>query len=102
MSTVGSLNLQGVTLQPRFVFGVAGHLKNNLHIVDDKKLLYVAGHNAVIFNPDEATQFLIPGSEGVECINAIAISPQKKFLALCERTDTRASCTVYNLQTRKR
>jgi hypothetical protein len=73
-----------------------------LYIIDEKKLLYVAGHNVIIFNPEEGTQYFIPGSENVEAINFITISPAKKFLAICERGETRAQVTIYNLQTRKR
>ena len=47
------MGLQSVTLTPRFMFGINGALKNNLHIVEDKKLLYVAGHNVIIYNTDE-------------------------------------------------
>lgn len=102
MSNLGNLGLQGVTLSPRFIFGVNGQIKNNLYIIDDKKLLYVAGHNVIIFNPEEGSQYFIPGSEGTEAINYITISPAKKFLAICERGEVRAQCTIYNLQTRKR
>jgi hypothetical protein len=73
-----------------------------LYIIDDKKLLYVAGHNVIIFNPEENNQTFIPGSEGTEGINFITISPAKKFLAICERGETRAQVTIYNLQSRKR
>lgn len=61
--------------------------------------MYVAGHNVIIFNPEEneGTQQFIPGSEGTECINFITISPAKKFLAICERGDVRAQCTIYNM-----
>lgn len=53
MSGIGSLNLQSVSVAPRFVFGVNGSLKNNLHFVDEHKLLYVAGHNAVVYSTDD-------------------------------------------------
>jgi len=90
MSNLGNLGLQGVTLSPRFIFGINGQIKNNLHIIDDKKLLYVAGHNVIIFNPEESSQYFIQGSEGTECINFITISPGKKFLAICEKGEVRA------------
>jgi hypothetical protein len=77
-------------LSPKFIFGVNGQIKNSLFIYDDKKLLYVAGHNVIIFNPEEISQQFIPGSEGTECINFITLSPAKKFLAICERGEVRA------------
>jgi hypothetical protein len=91
------LGLQGVTLAPKFIFGINGQIHNNLYIIDEKKLLYVAGHNVIIFNPEEGSQYFIPGSENVEAINFITISPAKKFLAICERGENRAQVTIYNL-----
>jgi hypothetical protein len=102
MSNIGNLGLQGVTLQPKFMFGINGALHNNLFVIEDKKLLYVAGHNVIIYNPEEQSQFFIPASEGTEGINHIALSPAKKWLAICERGPQRAQVTTYNLQTRKR
>jgi hypothetical protein len=49
--------------------------------------VYVAGHNVIIYNVEENTQFFIPGSEGTECINFITLSPTNRFLAICERGD---------------
>jgi len=76
-----------VTLTPRFIFGVNGQIKNSLFIIEEKKLVYVAGHNVIIYNVEENTQFFIPGSEGTECINFITLSPTNRFLAICERGD---------------
>ena len=85
------------------MYGINGQIANNLHIIEDKKLLYVAGHNVIIYSPEETSQYFIPGSEGTEGINHIAISTAnpKKFLAICERAQ-RAQVTIYNLQTRKK
>ncbi len=44
---------QGISLIPKFMFGVNGQIKNNLHRVDDNKLAYLAGHNVVIYNLQE-------------------------------------------------
>jgi hypothetical protein len=77
-------------------------MKNNLYVFDSKKLLYVAGHNVVIFNIDDNSQTFIPGSEGTECINFITVSPSGHFLAICEKGEQRAQCTIYDLNRRKR
>jgi hypothetical protein len=45
--------LQGVTLAPRFVFGVDGGLKNSLFALEADKLLYVAGNNVIIYQTEE-------------------------------------------------
>jgi hypothetical protein len=51
MSLTG-LGLQGITVSPRFIFGVNGDIKNNLHLIDEHKLLYVAGHNVVVYSTE--------------------------------------------------
>lgn len=48
-------------------------------MVDDKKVLYVAGHNVVVYTLDEKSQTFIPGTEGSEGINAIATSINDKM-----------------------
>ena len=39
-------------MSPRFIFGVNGDIKNNLHLIDEHKLLYVAGHNVVVYSTE--------------------------------------------------
>jgi len=56
MSSFGNLGgLSGnVSLMPRFVFGINGAMRSNIHLIDDdKKILYVAGHNIIIYTLDE-------------------------------------------------
>jgi len=67
------------------MFGINGNLRQNLHVVDGKKLLYVAGHNVIIYNPEDKTQYFIPGSEGTEGINHVSVSTSGKYLAICEK-----------------
>jgi len=52
MSLAG-LGLQGITVSPRFMFGVNGDLKNSLYLIDEQKLLYTSGHNVVVYSTDE-------------------------------------------------
>ena len=48
---VSSLNNQpSVQAGPKFVFGIDGSIKNAIHIYDEKKLVYVAGHNVVMMD----------------------------------------------------
>jgi len=50
---------------------------------------------------DDKSQKYISGIEGSEGITAMALSPAKKWLAVCERSD-RAICCVYDTGTLKR
>lgn len=89
-------NLSGVTLTPRFIFGSNGSIRNNLYVIDDNKVMYVAGHNVILYNIDEKSQYFIPGSEITEGINHIAVSHKSQLLAICERSK-KAQLTIYNL-----
>lgn len=100
MSLAG-LGLQGITVSPRFIFGVNGELRNNLHLVDENKLLYTAGHNIVVYSTDEKNQYFLQGSEGVEKISTIAVSKSKKYLAVCEKGPW-AMCTIYDIHSQKK
>lgn len=60
-------------------------------------MLYPCGHNVIMYNISERIQRYIPGIEGSQGITALALSPSKKFLAVCEQS-THAICSVYNIQ----
>lgn len=50
----------------------------------------------MIYYMTEKLQRFIPGIEGSQGITALALSPSRKFLAVCER-GANAVCTVYNI-----
>jgi len=100
--SINNLALQGVSLTPKFIFGVNGAVPHSLYVIEDKKLLYVAGHFVILYNMDERTQYFIHGQERSEGINCINVSPSKRFLAICEKGERRAICTIYDITARKR
>ena len=53
MAQLGNLSMQGVNVTPKFLFGVNGQINNSLHMADEKKLIYVAGHNTIVFNTED-------------------------------------------------
>lgn len=73
------------SLIPHHVFGVRSTLKNSLFFVDETTVAYPAGHNLVFWNLDTRTQKIISGSPEMEGISAIALSPNKKQIAIAER-----------------
>ena len=85
-----NMSMQGVTVTPRFIFGVNGQLNNCLSMHEEKKLVYVAGHNVVTYDTDEGSQQFIDGSENATEINYITLSPTGRFVALCEKAEPRA------------
>lgn len=88
---------QGLQVSPRFMFGFRADVSNNIHYIDDNTVVYPCGHNVVIYRIDDRSQRYIPGIQGTEGITAIAVSPSKKYLAICEKS-SKAICSVINLQ----
>jgi hypothetical protein len=78
------------------MFGLKGDVVNNIHFLDDIKVLYPCGHNIVIYNIEDKSQIFIPGIEGSEGITSLGLSPSKRFLAVCEKAK-KALCIVYDL-----
>jgi len=85
---------KGISLTSKFLFGIRGDIWSNVHFIDDNWILYPVGHNICILSIDSNTQQLIPGIEGSEGITAIAVSKEKKFFAVAEKSEW-AICTVY-------
>ncbi|CAJ1350252.1 unnamed protein product [Effrenium voratum] len=99
----GGTEEAGVQLAHRHVFGFKSGVKGNMHFKDDAHLLYPAGHNTILYHADHKTQMRVfPGSEGSEGITSLALSPNCKFLAVCEKFQERAVCYVYDVTTGKR
>ncbi|KAK9845760.1 hypothetical protein WJX81_001703 [Elliptochloris bilobata] len=88
-------------LQPRHIFGCRGDVRDGIHALDDATLLYPAGHNVVLLNTETRGQQLIPGAVESEGILALAVSPNRKYLAVAERGE-RGMVTVFDLRTLKR
>lgn len=92
---------QNVSISAKFLFGLKGDVRTNVYYLDDQTIIYPCGHNIVIYNMDDRSQKYIPGIEGSEGISAMALSPSKKFLAVCERAD-KAVCSVFDMFALKR
>lgn len=84
------------TMTPKFFFGHKGDVKGNLFWLDNSTVCYPCGHNIIFYNTDDKTQKFIPGIEGSEGITAMALSHNRKSLAVCEQS-TKAICSVYNV-----
>ena len=89
-------------LSHRHIFGVKANVKGNVHFTDEAQVLYPAGHNTVQYQMDLKTQRLFPGTEGSEGITCLSVSPNKKFLAVSERFQDRAVCSIFDINTGKR
>ena len=82
-----NMSMSQVSLMPKYVFGCNGQMPNTLHMIDDTKFIYIAGHNLVVHNLDDPlNQVFIPGSDWMDYINRIAVSQGEpaKYVAMCE------------------
>lgn len=86
-------------LQLRHVFGINSTLPNSLHILQNEKLLYVAGYYAISYNPreKEKSQSYYRGAEGFRSITSICISSSKKQMAMGLRGETKPLIYYYEL-----
>jgi hypothetical protein len=48
-------------LQHRHIFGLKADVVSNIHYLEENIVLYVAGHNLVIYNTEKHTQQFIHG-----------------------------------------
>ena len=92
----GPEGAQNISLGPKFLCGLKGDVKMNIFHKDDQTVIYPCGHNIVIYNTEDKSQKYIPGIEGSEGITALAVSPTKRFMAICEKSE-RAICRVVDL-----
>ena len=60
-------------------------------------MVYPAGHNIVVYHLEDATQKAYPCIEGTEGITAMAISHNRRILAVAEKSDKTPICTIYHV-----
>ena len=85
----------------RHIFGLRGDVKDNVHYVDEAALVYPAGHNIVIHNLESKQQQFMPLPAESEGLLGLALTPNRRFLAVTERAE-KSTVTIYDLQTLKR
>jgi WD40 repeat protein len=99
----GDKNERQVSLQYRHIFGLKANVKGTVHFAEESQVLYPAGHNTILYATDQKTQLkFFNGSEGSEGITCLALSPNRKFLAVCERFMDKAICSVFDVLTGKK
>lgn len=74
-----------VLAQPRYIFGVRSGVAANVLYHDEHTILYPSGSYIVVYNIDQKTQKFIQCSEKSHGMTAMAISTNKRFLAVAER-----------------
>eukprot|EP01062_Namystynia_karyoxenos_P016092 TRINITY_DN15868_c0_g1_i1.p1 TRINITY_DN15868_c0_g1~~TRINITY_DN15868_c0_g1_i1.p1 ORF type:complete len:1211 (+),score=554.97 TRINITY_DN15868_c0_g1_i1:104-3736(+) len=96
--------MQGVDalkMSRRHVFGVKADVKDNVHYIDDQTVAYPVGRTFVIYNQATNTQKFIMGHDKAEAITAMALTPNKKYIAVATSGDN-PSVEIFDTTNRKR
>uniref|UniRef100_A0A8C7F2S6 Cilia and flagella associated protein 57 n=1 Tax=Oncorhynchus kisutch TaxID=8019 RepID=A0A8C7F2S6_ONCKI len=89
--------MSAVVAQCHYSFGLQRGVANNLFYFDEQTVIFPSGNNCVRYNIDQKWQRFIPGLERSQGMYALAISSNRRYLAVSERGE-RATITVYDLQ----
>ena len=89
------------------MFGLKGSVRSNVHFLEEGTVLYPAGNTIAVYHTDTREQELIPGtlpSNGFapEGITALSVSPNRRVVAVAERTDSHAIVQLYDSSTLRR
>ncbi|XP_068451125.1 cilia- and flagella-associated protein 57 [Clinocottus analis] len=96
--------MSAVVAQSHFIFGLRSGVRNNLCFYDEHTVVFPSGNTCVCYNTAQRCQRFIPGSETSQGMRALAISANRRYLAVSECGE-RATVTVFDLhheQGRKR
>eukprot|EP01112_Ceratiomyxa_fruticulosa_P006377 TRINITY_DN17176_c0_g1_i1.p1 TRINITY_DN17176_c0_g1~~TRINITY_DN17176_c0_g1_i1.p1 ORF type:complete len:270 (-),score=52.50 TRINITY_DN17176_c0_g1_i1:611-1420(-) len=104
-SDFSNLN-SGAVLTPYHSFGIQGRVKDCIFYLDANHVVFPVGRFIAIANLDSKEMSFLPEHETggkVKSVLAMALTPNKKYLALSERLlDSHAQVSIINLSTLKR
>ena len=90
------------SVQTRFAYGLRSDVSGNVHFLDEQNVIYPVGSNTVIYNIDQKTQRFIPSSPTSLGPSCIAISPNRRYLAVAEKGPERGQIVVHDLVSNKK
>lgn len=91
----------GPSMQTKHLFGFKADVSNCVMHIEDHRVAYVTGHNVVSFNTEDRSMQFYPGIEGTISITALALSSNRRFLAVAERAKT-AIVSVFDMNSKKK
>ncbi|CAH8509372.1 unnamed protein product [Schistosoma turkestanicum] len=83
----------------KHVFGYRTGISGSIVFADDRIIVYPCGSNLVLYNVEQNVQKFIAGLEKSEGMTALAISPNRRFVALAEKTPDKPVVIVYDVHT---
>ncbi|MGH0169155.1 UNVERIFIED_CONTAM: hypothetical protein FKN15_005121 [Acipenser sinensis] len=89
--------MSAIVAQSHHIFGIRAGVTNNVFYFDEQTIIFPCGNNCLRYNIDQKWQKFIQGSDKSHGMLALAISPNRRYLAVSERGE-KGSITVYDLQ----
>ncbi|BFZ16806.1 hypothetical protein BsWGS_19845 [Bradybaena similaris] len=83
-------------VQARHIFGLKTGVSGNVCYHDEQTIVYPAGSNCIIYNIDQKSQRFIAGTEKNEGMTALAVSPNRRYVAIAEKGE-KPTVTIYDL-----
>uniref|UniRef100_H3GFR1 Uncharacterized protein n=1 Tax=Phytophthora ramorum TaxID=164328 RepID=H3GFR1_PHYRM len=100
--TGGGTNSGAPGLIHRHLFGLKGSVHNSVAFAEEGVLVYPCGHNVIVYNLESKEQQFLHGVEtSGHGITALAVSPNKRYVAVAEQAD-RAVVHIHDLNTLRR
>ena len=114
---------QSGLLSIKQVIGVRSSVTNGLAFQDEQTVVYVAGGNIILYGMDQKAQRVIPCSINAQgrfkesispfkfllfsffflsALTTVAVSPNRRVIAVAERINDRPHVIIYDLQSGKR
>lgn len=89
-------------VQLTHAFGLRVGVSNSVLFRDEQTIIYPCGSNLVLYNLERRSQKFIPGLENSNGMTAMAISPNRRYVALAEKTKECPCIAIYDLASLKR
>uniref|UniRef100_A0AAQ5YVD9 EML-like second beta-propeller domain-containing protein n=1 Tax=Amphiprion ocellaris TaxID=80972 RepID=A0AAQ5YVD9_AMPOC len=89
--------MAAIVAQSQFIFGVRTGVKNGLCFFDEQTVVFPSGNSCVCYNTVQRSQRLFSGSEKSQGLCALALSANRRYLAVSECGE-KACITVLDLQ----
>jgi hypothetical protein len=83
-------------LAQRHLFGVKSDVKQNFWFKEEQNYVYAAGDSVISYFTDQKIQQFMQSSEKMNGITAMCCSPNRRYLAVAERSD-RGIISVYDM-----
>ncbi|XP_041357286.1 cilia- and flagella-associated protein 57-like [Gigantopelta aegis] len=82
--------------QARHIFGLRPGVSGAICYHDEQTIVYASGANCILYNTDQKVQKFIPGTDKSQGITALAVSPNRRYVAIAEKSE-KPTITIYDL-----